>query len=126
MALKGAKMVKKKIANTIREQWDLLNTMLSGMYNEIDKLCKKKPDMLLSDMKTKKINKLIKLIKEFLGDENPFICDIEKLDIDDPIELSDVIIVLSELQKGLKIYKENHYYNGDHGYGWYPESKEYK
>ncbi|MBU4348042.1 hypothetical protein KJ671_00860 [Patescibacteria group bacterium] len=123
MALKGDKMVKKKIANTIGEQWDLLNTMLSGMYNEIDKLCKKKPDMLLSEMKTKKINKLIMPIKELLGDENSFICDIEELDTDDPIELSDVIIVLNELQKGLKIYRDNHYYDDDDGYGWYLEKK---
>ena len=114
-------MAKKKIANNIREQWELLHSMLSGMYDEIDKLCKKKPDMLLSDMKTKKINKLIILIKELLGDENPFICDIEELDADDPIELSDVIIVLNELQKGLEIYRENHYYNGDNGHGWYLE-----
>jgi len=108
---------------TISAQWELLHSMLSGMYDEIDKLCKKKPDMLLSDMKTRKINKLIIPIKELLGDENPFICDIEELDVDDPIELSDAIIVLNELQKGLRVYKENHCYSDDDDYGWYLEKK---
>ncbi|MDP8264170.1 MAG: hypothetical protein P9M12_01655 [Candidatus Aceula lacicola] len=116
-------MAKRKSDYTIGQKWELLHVMLSGMYDEIDKLCKKKPDMLLSDLKTKKINKLIIPIKDLLGDENPFICDIEELDADEPVELSDVIIVLNELQKGLKVYRGNHCYRGDDGHGWYLEKE---
>jgi len=103
-------MVKKKRdVQYIEQQWTLLDTMLSGMYWEIDKLCRKKPDMLLSELKIKKINNLIEPIKELLEGENSFIEEIEPMDADDPVELSDAIIVLSELQKGLATYRKRYY-----------------
>ena len=100
---------KKRNLEVIGDQWELLHSMLTGMYLEIDKLCKKKPDMLLSDLKIEKINELITPIKEFLKDENPFVDRIQLLDKEDPMELSDVIIVLSQLEKGLDAYHSKYY-----------------
>ena len=100
---------------TIGNQWELLHSMLSGMYDEIDKLCKKKPDMLLSDLKVEKINELIAPIKELLKEENPFIEKIQLVDKDDPMELSDVIIILSQLTKGLDAYQDKYYWD----YEWH-------
>ena len=95
----------------IGNQWGLLDLMLSGMYNEIDKLCKKKPEMLLSDLKAEKINELIVPIKKFLKRENPFIEKIQLVDKEDPMELSDVIIILSQLTKGLDAYHDKYYWD---------------
>ena len=100
---------KKRDTMYIGNQWELLHSMLSGMYLEIDKLCKKKPDMLLSDLKIEKINELILPIKKFLQDENPFVARIQSLDKEEPMELSDVIILLSQLSKGLDAYKSKYY-----------------
>ena len=100
---------RKRDPATISDQWGLLHSMLSGMYDEIDKLCKKKPDMLLSDLKVEKINELIAPIKEFLQGENPFIEKTQLVDKEDPMELSDIIIILSQLIKGLDAYRDKYY-----------------
>jgi len=63
----------------------------------------------LSDLKIEKINELIFPIKEFLQDENPFVARIQPLDKEEPMELSDVIILLSQLSKGLDAYKSKYY-----------------
>lgn len=112
-------MAKKRSPEEIGEKWDLLKTMLSGMYAEIDKLCKKKPDMLLSELKINKINDLITPIKELLSGENQFVERIDLIDVNTPLELSDVIIILSQMEAGLDAYRDKYRYYVDGILEWH-------
>ena len=45
------------------EEWELLNSAVGGLYNEIDKLTKKAPADEISELAMKRVNQVIKRIK---------------------------------------------------------------
>ena len=85
-----------------RDRMNELDSVLDGLYTEIDKLCKKAPADEVTELALKRVNALITACKELLkGDEF-----IDSIDIFVPAgerpELRDVLLVLSELTQGMK------------------------
>lgn len=92
----------------LRYAYDLLTSELDGIYDEVDKLCKKAPREPASDLQTKVVNGLICKTKHFLtGDGmideiSPFI------PAGDNPEYRDTLTVLRQLRQGLSRFHNNH------------------
>lgn len=101
------------------DQYELLDPLLLGIYEEIKELSKKKPDTPLNSFKIKSINRILEPIKELLKEEKmyPFL---DILDADDMPTNSDVVIILSQYIKSMGIFRKKYYgYNSLSGeYEW--------
>jgi len=90
-----------------RYAYDLLKNELNGIYDEIDKLCKKAPREPASDLQTKIANGLIKRTKRFLTGDS-MIDDISSfIPAGDNPEYRDVLTVLRQLRQGLSRFHEH-------------------
>ena len=85
-----------------QKNFDNLNSVLEGVYDEIDKLVKKKPIEGATDLMVEKVNDIITEAQELITDDS----HIEKLDIfvsaGDPPELRDVLFVLRLVNQGME------------------------
>lgn len=90
------------------DQYELLDPLLLGIYEEIKELSKKKPDTPLNSFKIKSINRILEPIKELLKEEKmyPFL---DILDADDMPTNSDVVIILSQYIKSMGIFRKKYY-----------------
>ena len=100
-------------------QYELLSPLLSGIYEELQELSKKKPDTPLNNFKINSINRILEPIKELLKEENmyPFL---DVLNTDDIPTNSDVVLVLSQYIKSMNIFHNKYCgYNSRSGkYEW--------
>lgn len=90
----------------LRYAYELLKSELDGIYEEIDKLCKKAPREPASDLQTKVVNRLIKRNKRFLAGDS-MIDEISSfIPAGDNPEYRDVLTVLRQLRQGLSRFHE--------------------
>jgi DNA repair exonuclease SbcCD ATPase subunit len=84
-----------------RQQWDLLNSVLTGLYDEFDKLTKKAPADEITELGLRRVNELIRQAKQLLvGD--PFIDSIDPfVAAGENPEHRDVLLVLREIRQGM-------------------------
>lgn len=83
------------------EDWELLGSVLLGMYEEIEKLTKKTPVDEISDLALRRINQAIKMTKEILAGD-PFVDSIESfVATGENPEYRDVLMILRDLRQGL-------------------------
>lgn len=108
----------KYISQAEVNQYNLLNPLLLGAYNEFQELSKKKPESPLNTYKVKMINRVLEPIKELLKNEDVSEY-LDVLDIDDIPTNSDVILILSHYIKALEMFNEKYYRNSVKGmYRW--------
>lgn len=99
-------------------QYELLNPLLMGIYEEMQELSKKKPDSPLNTFKVKSINRTIEPIKELLKEENTY-SFLDVFDIDDIPTNSDTVLVLNQYIKAMGMFYEKYYtYNQRDGHKW--------
>lgn len=88
--------------NENRRKHGLLESVTDGLYIEIEKLTKKAPAELVTELALEQINDVIKDIKELLKDD-PYI---ERLNVFVPAgdlpQLRDTLIVLRQVKQGLE------------------------
>jgi len=87
-------------------KFEALDSVLEGMYEEIEKLTKKKPIELATDLMVDQVNDIIEEIQKLITDDDY----IKKLKTFVPAgdlpELRDVLFVLKQLQQGMKRFSE--------------------
>ena len=85
-----------------QEKFEDLNSVLEGMYDEIDKLAKKKPIDLATELMVEQVNGIISETQELISDDSY----IEKLDVFVPAgdlpEIRDVLFVLRQIRQGME------------------------
>ena len=81
-----------------------------ALYGEMDKLTKKAPAMTISQLSLERVNKIIRSVKDFIGQEkNDFIEElVEFVPAGDMPEYRDVTLVLSQIKAGLDRFGEKH------------------
>ena len=89
-------------------QFELLQPLLRATYIELQELSKKKPESPLNGYKVKAINRVIEPIKELFKNE-PTYNFLDILDSDDLPTNSDVVLILSQYQKSMEMFKSRHY-----------------
>ena len=78
-------------------------SVVNTLYEEMDKLSRKWPDMPVSKLQLDKTNKAVRAVRELLKDEgDDFLEDVNELvAAGDSIESRDVVLTLSELRSAL-------------------------
>ncbi len=83
-------------------QRDRLVSVVEGLYIEIDKLTKKAPAELVTDLALNQINDVIRDVKQLLQDD-PYIQKlVEFIPAGDNPELRDALLVIGQIRQGLK------------------------
>jgi len=83
------------------EKYKMLNEILLSVFNEMKDFSKKKQDEVLNELKVKKINQLLKDIKDFLSKESSS----DYLDLLDGETLptnSDAVLILSQYRASMR------------------------
>lgn len=100
------------------DQYHLLNPLINGIYNEFKELTKKKPETVLNVYKVKVVNRVLEPIKELLEKEE-VIEFLDTLDQDDLPTNSDVILILNQYLKALRMFYSKYYEHSPEGkYIW--------
>jgi hypothetical protein len=88
---------------TMKSRQEHLLSVVSTIYEEVDKLSRQWPDMPVSKLQLDKTNKAVRAVRELLKDEgDDFLDDINELvAAGDPIESRDVVLTLGELKSAL-------------------------
>jgi hypothetical protein len=91
----------------VKERHTQLESAAQGLYDELDKLCRKWPNMPITQFMLTKVNKLIGAAKELLhGEEDVFADDITEIVFaGDMPETRDVVLVLREVRDALDRFK---------------------
>lgn len=100
----------------LHERHTEVKSYVTGIYDEVDKLAKKKSTEAVSDRMVERANRAILAARELLADENdPFLDEIEKfVPAGDPIEARDVVLTLRLVKDALDRMDTRH----DHA--WHP------
>ncbi len=101
--VKGVSIVPAKKPKTPdAEKWYALNSVVNGLYNEMDKLAHKAPSSLLSDLATGRVNRAIREAKQFMADFDPYMAELDEfVAAGENPEVRDAVLVLSEIKSGL-------------------------
>jgi hypothetical protein len=87
------------------KQLSLLNSVSEGLYEEIDKLSKKAPAEMVTDLALLQINDVIREIKQLI-DSDPYIQRlVEFVSAGDNPQHRDAVIVLRQLRQGLERFE---------------------
>lgn len=79
-----------------------LNSVATGLYEEVDKLAKKAPVDEISDLALKRINAVITEAKELLKSD-PFVASIDVfVAAGENPQYRDVLLILREVRQGIK------------------------
>jgi hypothetical protein len=101
-----------------RQQWELLNSVLTGLYDEFDKLTKKAPADQITELGLRRVNELIRQAKELLAGD-PFIDSIDPfVAAGENPEHRDVLLVLREIRQGMVRRKSEYERLGGGPRGW--------
>lgn len=104
------------ISKTDVDQYGLLSPLLRATYNEIQELSKKKPETPLNIYKVQMINRILVPLKEMLKNE-PTNAYLDILDPDNLPTYSDVVLILSQFQKAIDMFKLKYFENSVKGRG---------
>jgi len=91
------------------EKYDLLNDMFNALFIEMKQLSKSKQETELNQFKVKKVNEILKKIKELLS-EQPTIEFLELLDDETLPRYSDSVLILAQYRTALNQFREKYYY----------------
>ncbi len=97
-------MKEKKLTEEDIEKFKILNKMLFSVFNEMKDFTKKKQDETLNELKVKKINQLLKDIRDLLSGES----SLNYLDLLDNETLptnSDAVLILSQYYASMDIFR---------------------
>lgn len=94
------------------EQYELLQPLLSGLYNEFKELSKKKPDSPININKGKLVNRVLEPLQVLFCDEK-VVMFLDVLDLDELPTNSDVILVLNQYLKATTGFKDKYYHRGN-------------
>jgi len=89
----------------VRPAFDMLESELSGLYEEMDKLAKKAPNEPVTDLQLKILNNLIRKAKYLLS-KDTIINEVEIfVAAGNNPEYRDVLVVLRQIRQGMDRYK---------------------
>lgn len=93
-----------------KERHQQLESVVEGLYDEVDKLTKKWPTMPVSQMTVDRTNKAILTVRDLLKNEgDDFIEDIHEIvPAGDLPENRDVLLTLRQIQGGLARFKKKY------------------
>lgn len=90
------------------DAYDNVAPVFESVYEEIQGLCKKKPEATLNKAKIALINQILTDVKEFL-EGMPVTKYLQLLDEDDLPQYSDVILILAQYDAGLNQFRGRHH-----------------
>lgn len=102
-----------------QNEWELLRSVVHGMYDEVDKLTKKAPADEISELALRRINQVIKQSKTLLAGD-PYVDSIEIfVAAGENPEYRDVLMILREITEGL-LRQEDERKERTRPYSWKP------
>ena len=105
--LRQQRIVRKQVIKT-KIKLKQIESELDGLYQELDKICKKAPQEEISDLTVENANQLIKDTKEIMK-EDPYIELIKEfVPAGDNPEYRDAIVVLRQLKNGLARFNKGY------------------
>lgn len=85
------------------EEWSDLTSFVDGLYAEMDKLAKKAPASLVSDLATARVNRAIDDARKLMKDHDRYISEVATfVPAGENPEVRDVLVVLTEISQALK------------------------
>ena len=99
-------------------RFEKTETQLDGMFDEMSLLSKKKPDGAINKFKLRFINQVLHSTNEILGDEHKPFPDFDEFSEDELPTASDVVMMLSQYQRGMDQFRVVHTRIDDYGQ-WY-------
>ena len=88
-----------------KETADVLNSVAHGLYEETEKLSKKNPNLISTNLIVEQVNQVIKEIKE-TAESDAYIQRLNQfVPAGDNPEIQDVVIVLKQILQGLQRFK---------------------
>ena len=93
-----------------RERHDRLESVATGLYEELDKIARKWPTMPVTERQVAKVNKLLGAVRELLKDEEDEFAD----ELDDLVpagdlpETRDVVLLLRQASDALQRFEGRH------------------
>src|SRR5438034_7391584 len=107
----------RKSTNLDISEFERLDGLLSGAYNEMQALAKKNPNDAVNQFKLGLINGLLRRVNDSIGDGARPVDGFEQFDTEKLPSVSDVLFVLSQYAEGLEhIRSEN---ITPYGGGWF-------
>ncbi len=83
-------------------RWTEIESFVEGLYEELDKLCKKAPAGSLSDLATDRVNRAVRDTVGFLGEYDGYVRDLrEFVPAGSNPEVRDAVLVLREIRQAL-------------------------
>ena len=109
---------KRYISQDDLDNYNLLNPLINGIYEEFQELSKKKSESVLNLYKVKIVNRVLEPIRELMRDED-ILNFLDILEVDDLPTNSDVILVLNHYKKAMLLFRNKYYENSEKGqYAW--------
>ena len=103
-------IIEEKIEKSIesqRKKLPMLDSVSKGLYEELDKLCKKAPAESITDLILEKVNDIIKETR-LLAQKDPFVQKLnEFIPAGDNPQQRDVVVVLRQVRQGLNRYRDD-------------------
>lgn len=96
-----------EMTNNQRKQLALLESVSLGLYEEVDKLSKKAPAELVTDLVLSQTNDVIRETKQLVADDSYIQRISEFVAAGDNPQHRDVVVVLRQIRQGLARFKEN-------------------
>ncbi|MDC7178472.1 hypothetical protein PQH01_20725 [Bacteroides cellulosilyticus] len=98
------------------EKYEMLEKLLTSIYNEMKEFSKKKPEELLNKFKVTNVNRVLVQIKEIMKNEptNDFL---DLLDEESLPSNSDSILIIGQFQAAMEQFRSKYYRTYSHVYG---------
>lgn len=123
-------MPKKNIKDNLPSKADVMNFImmydfLESAYVEMKDFSKKNPDGALNDNKVKRLNRILKDIKDILVDE-PTASYLDILDDEMLPSNSDVVLTMSQYRSAMENFRKKYRVYHDFHYHWHTSDGEIK
>ena len=123
-------MAKKNIKENLPSKADVMNFImmydfLESAYVEMKEFSKKNPDGALNDNKVKRLNRILKDIKDILVDE-PTASYLDILDDEMLPSNSDVVLTMSQYRSAMENFRKKYRVYHDFHYHWHTSDGEIK
>ena len=90
------------------QKYEMLNSLLHALYEEIKELSAKKQDLILNKLKVTTINRILRQIKELLKDQ-PTLEFTDLLDEETLPSNSDAVLVLAQFKSAMRQFHDRYY-----------------
>jgi hypothetical protein len=88
-------------------RWNELRSFTQGLYEEMDKLAKKAPSALLSDLATQRVNRAILDAKTLMESFDTYVSDLKQfVPAGNNPEVGDALLMLREITQALERVNE--------------------